>query len=127
LRKRIAQEEVEETFQKAAAVEEVVEEIVELPIPVVEAQPAQPSYPEHEKLQRISDKSQSIGEFVDWLNTQGIFLAEWVKKPGRQGSSDLTYARKGIQELLAMFFDIDQKKISEEKQAILQLIRERGL
>lgn len=29
-------------------------------------------YPEHEKLRAISDKSQAIGEFLEWLETGGL-------------------------------------------------------
>lgn len=34
-------------------------------------------YPEHEKLKEISDTSQSIGEFVDWLNDRGVQLMKY--------------------------------------------------
>lgn len=35
------------------------------------------SYPEHEKLAKVKDRSQAIGEFLDWLmNEQGAFLCK---------------------------------------------------
>jgi hypothetical protein len=34
-------------------------------------------YPEHDKLTKVSDESQSIGAFLEWLSTQGINLMEW--------------------------------------------------
>lgn len=35
-------------------------------------------YPEHEKLRRISDQSQAIGEFLDWLtHERGVELQEF--------------------------------------------------
>lgn len=38
-------------------------------------------YPEHEKLQSISDHSQVIGEFVEWLaGEKGIHLGEWERQ-----------------------------------------------
>lgn len=35
------------------------------------------SYPEHEKLQAISPKSQVIGEFLEWLSRQGYTICRW--------------------------------------------------
>ena len=29
------------------------------------------TYPEHEKLRAVKDRSQTIGEFVEWLEDQG--------------------------------------------------------
>lgn len=37
-------------------------------------------YPEHEKLKLISDKSQSIGDFLAWCGEQGIALQEFIDK-----------------------------------------------
>jgi hypothetical protein len=34
-------------------------------------------YPEHEKLQAVSEQTQAIGEFLDWLNSQGVHLMTW--------------------------------------------------
>jgi len=75
-------------------------------------------YPEHEKLKKISDKSQAIGEFVDWLRYEkNIQLAQW------RNGTDMMPARALIRDLLAEFFDIDQDKIEEEKRAMLDEIR----
>ena len=39
-----------------------------------------PEYPEHEKLMKISDKSQAIGEFLEWLGFEkGAVLHRWVE------------------------------------------------
>ena len=32
-------------------------------------------YPEHDKLRAIADQTQAIGEFIEWLEGKGIFLA----------------------------------------------------
>lgn len=37
-------------------------------------------YPEHEKLAKISDKSQAIGEFLSWLSQQGFYICQWQDK-----------------------------------------------
>lgn len=34
-------------------------------------------YPEHQKLEKIQHLSQACHDFVDWLNEQGIWLAEY--------------------------------------------------
>lgn len=34
-------------------------------------------YPEHDKLSQISDQSQSCGEFVEWLHSEGLHLMRW--------------------------------------------------
>ena len=37
-------------------------------------------YPEHEKLSAIQEKSQAIGEFIEWLHsTKKIYFAKYVK------------------------------------------------
>jgi hypothetical protein len=35
------------------------------------------NYPEHDKLTAISDQSQAIGEFLEWLPSQGRFIGAW--------------------------------------------------
>jgi len=35
-------------------------------------------YPEHDKVQKIKDQSQAIGDFLEWLGGQGLHLAEFV-------------------------------------------------
>lgn len=34
-------------------------------------------YPEHEKLSKIANQSQTIGEFLDWAQMQGARLMHW--------------------------------------------------
>jgi hypothetical protein len=38
-------------------------------------------YPEHAKLAAVSDRSQAIGEFLDWLGAQGVHLQRWGPVP----------------------------------------------
>lgn len=75
------------------------------------------TYPEHEKMKLISDKSNAIGEFVDqFLPKKGIYLCESF-----EGGFDNGYRvnRTPIIKLLAEFFKIDLSKIEEEKQHML--------
>lgn len=34
-------------------------------------------YPEHDKLVAVKEQSQAIGEFIEWLPSQGRFLGAW--------------------------------------------------
>ena len=77
------------------------------------------TYPEHEKLQAVSEQSQAIGEFLDFgLPAQGIYLAEVSNEDG-----ELWLSHKPIQKILADYFEIDLKKIEDEKRAMLDAIR----
>ena len=77
-------------------------------------------YPEHDKLKLVADKSQAIGEFIEWLAEEGrgIYLA--VPHPFGEG---LVPANKSITRLLAEFFEIDLDKIETEKRAMLDNLR----
>jgi hypothetical protein len=91
-------------------------------------------YPEHDKLTKISGMSQEIGNFLEWLK------GGYDNSPEHMTVCDLKEVRGGhvyepdtysdgmlkyfptyatTQELLARYFDIDQKKIDAEKLAML--------
>ena len=78
-------------------------------------------YPEHAKLKKIADKSQAIGEFLDALSERGIGLGT-VFHNEQEGL--LMPLQRNITDLLAEHFEIDQKKIEDEKRNML--IRLRG-
>lgn len=79
-------------------------------------------YPEHEKLAAVKSESQAIGEFMDWLADDGIFLA------GRDEDDAIIYPlQRPIRDLLHEFFNIDTDKIEVEKRAMLKLLREANL
>lgn len=95
-------------------------------------------YLEHEKLHKVADESQRIGEFLDWLNQQGINLMRWVEEVRTEEVEHLLtgkmYTRnvhvrewqhtgESIQALLARYFEIDLDKIDAEKRAMLAAIR----
>lgn len=74
-------------------------------------------YPEHDKLQLIADKSQAIGEFLEWLQEEKQLVI-------CQSADEHYYphfVRK--EELLADFFEIDLKKLDDEKRAMLKEYR----
>lgn len=73
------------------------------------------NYPEHDKLNLIKEKSQSIGEFLNWINEQGIHLCRMY--------DDYSLHYESTNSLLARFFEIDLVKLEEEKMAMLAKFR----
>ena len=76
-------------------------------------------YPECEKLAKVRNESQTIGEFLEWLmGTKEVILAKY------QGKLDtLTETRESIESLLAEFFGIDLKKVEKERRQMIEDIR----
>lgn len=78
------------------------------------------TYPEHEKLHAVKEKSQAIGEFIEWLLGQKAFtLAKWRE-------DELMPEHINIEELLAEYFSINLGKLEQEKQAMLEDFRKRS-
>lgn len=63
-------------------------------------------FPESEKLAAVSENSQAIGEFLDWLKT-----THDVELPC------------AIPALLEQYFEIDMGKVEKERQLMLRQIR----
>lgn len=62
--------------------------------------------PECDKLHKVKDESQNIGEFLDWLiEYHNVSLPD------------------SIVDLLAEYFNIDLEKVEEEKRTILDELR----
>lgn len=109
-------------------------------------------YPEHDKLHAISEQSQVCGEFLEWLQggfegSPNLHVVRWkdesdapkwvhertgepVPFANRRAVENPDYYPSGYyspglntQELLAMFFGIDQAKIDKEKEQILAAMR----
>lgn len=89
---------------------------------------------EHEKLAAVKEKSQAIGEFIEWLRYEkGLRLAEYTHRTyfdhhgdERTLSEELFTVDVNMQELLAEFFEIDLDKLEEEKLQMLKEIRKRN-
>jgi len=75
-------------------------------------------YPECDKLSKVKDKSQIIGEFLDWCNSQGVHLATYYEDRG------LFVDRRSIEQVLADYYDIDLDKVEEERRHILEMQRD---
>jgi hypothetical protein len=78
-----------------------------------------PPTPELEKMGRVREESQAIGEFLEWLSsTKHVHLAQSVE--GYNFPQHFAYQ---TEELLAEFFEIDLKKVEAERRAILASLR----
>ncbi len=78
-------------------------------------------YPEHEKLEKIRDKSQLIGEFLEWLNEeQHLFICE--EDTGSYENAFVLFSFSN-EVLLARYFDIDLDKLEQEKRQMLKELR----
>lgn len=81
-------------------------------------------YPEHEKLLQVQDKSQAIGEFLDWLqNEEKVTLCKLGKPFGEDAITYYTPIHESIDWLLAKYFGIDLDLLSQEKAKMLERIR----
>jgi hypothetical protein len=70
-------------------------------------------YPEHEKLAKVQDRSQAVGEFLEWLTSeQHYVIAEY------EGDT-LWPVQRALNSWLAQFFQIDPVALEREKRAML--------
>lgn len=76
-------------------------------------------YPEHEKLNGIKDQSQLLGEFLEWAQSKHMIFCVVSDRDGQ-----LYPVIKSINTLLGEFYNIDLNKLAEEKDAMLDEIRE---
>ena len=100
---------------------------------------------ELEKLEAVSERSQAIGEFLEWIfGTKKYHIAKyltdgeyestdnvyWVDrlygkdqyKRHRIGKEELMSVYINIEKLLAEFFEIDLNKVEKERRKILEEI-----
>ena len=82
---------------------------------------------ELEKISAVKEKSQAIGEFLEWARSEGFFLASWQHfgNPEPEGYDRLVASNKTTNQWLAEYFEIDLNKAEEERQALLDEIRAR--
>lgn len=74
-------------------------------------------YPELEKIREVQDKSQIIGEFIDWLESEKkIYLAEFTAA----NNEYLLMTDSKMEGLLAEFFKVDLNRAEKERKAILK-------
>ena len=82
------------------------------------------SYPEHAKLDAVADKSQTIGEFLAWLQYETPYRI--CSEHQDEASGDIRFfpVFETIQDLLAMYFGIDQQALLEEKEAMFSKLKD---
>ena len=76
------------------------------------------AYNECAKQSEVQEQSMTLTEFVDWLDEQGIHLAEYA-----EGSERLYPIMESYEKLFARFFNIDLDVAEAEKQHMLQELR----
>ena len=79
----------------------------------------QPVYPEHERLALVTERSQAIGDFLEWASGKGYHLLKWHEF--EDGADYIPFPP--VVKMLAEFFDIDLDKIEREKRAMLDYMR----
>lgn len=71
------------------------------------------AYPEHDKLTDVRDKSQTVGEFLEWMvAVKGFRICE-------TDGAGMFLARLDIEGLAAEFFGVDLDRLEEEKSRML--------
>ncbi len=84
------------------------------------------TYSEHEKLKKIQDKSQCVGEFLEFLGLKQLSVCEY-KDPETSdwdGPEGYWPDRTTTEALLAEFFKIDTVKLEEEKVDMLATLQQ---
>jgi hypothetical protein len=80
-----------------------------------------PATTELDMMHGVKAQSQPIGEFLAWLNDQGIVLAKY--------EGEAVWPRPiytSIEDLLAEHFEIDLKKVEQERRALQDYFRARN-
>ena len=75
--------------------------------------------PELDKMRAVKDRSQAIGEFIEWLRSKKSYEIAFYP----EGSDLLFPVNTSIEKLLADFFEIDLNKVDAEKRALLKQLR----
>jgi len=89
--------------------------------------------PEHEKLHKVQEKSQAIGEFLEWLQGEKKYtICQYVDTIGEVDEEGYSrqFPVKGYvtimertERLLAEYFDINLDVLELEKRAMLDELR----
>lgn len=82
--------------------------------------------PELDKMLAVKEKSQSIGEFLEWLGEQSLLICEYGDSDCEECGNELYLAHRRKEQLLAGFFEIDLNKCEQERQQILADLRSDG-
>lgn len=83
--------------------------------------PSRDWYPQHNRLKALAGETQKVGEFLAWLEEQDIVLC----KADGEHAYGPQYSRipDNIEQLLGRYFDVDPKKLSDEKDLMVWEMR----
>jgi hypothetical protein len=92
------------------------------------------AYPEHDKLTAIKGEKEAVQSFIDWIDAQGWWIAEypvlseWVEVPGGEELQEyrlhqLRPVSKRPEQIMALHFGIDLDVLEAEKRQMLDEIR----
>lgn len=76
-------------------------------------------YPEHDKLRAIKGDNDIIASFLEWLQDKKTPLVLCDYTP----HTELHPTRFSIEQVLAIYFDIDLKKLSDEKDRMVEAMQ----
>jgi len=77
--------------------------------------------PELDKISKVSEKSQAIGDFIEWLPSQGLIICQ--EEDDEAGEERYFPVHPDINRLLEKYFNIDGAKAERERVAILHELR----
>ena len=77
---------------------------------------------ELDKMLSAQPDSQIIGEFIEWLRSEGYRIAEYAD--GGFGDDYLCEASNTTEELLADYFGIDLAVVERERRVLLDQLRQ---
>jgi hypothetical protein len=85
-----------------------------------------PDTPELDKrgMQIKALHTQAIGIFVEWLNSQGMWIAHYAQFDDIKDPMLVT-VDKSIEQLLADFAGIDLNKVEQERRVLLEYVQAR--
>jgi len=75
-------------------------------------------YPEHEKIAALNGENEVVGDFIEWLRSQGYSVCKFV-----DGRRIPNIVNKSTEEWIAEYFELDREKFSEEKEAMFKEMR----
>ena len=90
---------------------------------------SRPKTPELDRMLAVKEKSQTIGEFIEWLTNSSLMICEYGANTCPFCDDEikaLLPVRSTIEQLLADFFKIDLGKCEQERQQILADLRADG-
>lgn len=86
--------------------------------------PTKPATPELDKMAAAIPAARVVGEFYDWLATEGIVLCSYVAPSAENGHEGSYYpVHIPAEELLRRWKGIDSDKIEQERQALMEYLR----